>query len=164
MNFSKTLRSFVCLVCVVSLILCSFTIPVGAVDAKSITATTSATVKQGSSYNYCYIYIDSTEGLAALDVSVHFDTEKVKIQSVYNSVSCTLYDNVKTTDSVQFSYIFDGKGSSSKTRLFYFSYQVLSDAEVISGFADEYSADLDEQIEGLRALGISYLEYNFILQ
>ena len=76
------------------------------------------------------MYIDSVEGLAALDVTVHFDASKVKILNVYNSVSCTLYDSVTNTDNVQFSYIFDGKGAASKTRLFYFQYQALSNAEI----------------------------------
>ena len=40
------------------------------------------------------------------------------------------------TDNLQFSYILDGEGTASKTRLFYFYYQVLSNAEVGDTFFD----------------------------
>ena len=58
------------------------------------------------------------------------------LQNIYNSVTCTLYDGTKSDTSVQFSYIFDGKGATSSTRLFYFSYQVLSNAEVGDAYFD----------------------------
>lgn len=135
MNLYKKLKAFISITLVVLLALCTAGVPAAAADANTVTATTSATVKQGSSA-YCYVYIDSTEGIAALDVTVHFDSQKVKITSLYNSVGCTLYDSVTNADNIQFSYILDGKGTASKTRLFYFYYQVLSDAEVGGAYFD----------------------------
>ena len=115
MNTYKICKSFIGLVCVFALLLSVCNFPVAAADGNiAVTATTSTSVKQGSS-GTCYVYIDSTEGLAALDVAVHFDPAKVKINSVYNSISCTLYDNVTNTDNLQFTYILDGKGTASKT-------------------------------------------------
>ena len=128
MPIYKKLKSFISLVCIVALLLCSFTISVGAADGKTVTASTTASIKQGSS-GTCYVYIDSTTDLAALDVTVHFDPEKVKINSIYNSISCLLYDSAKNTDNIQFNYILDGEGTNSQTRLFYFYYQVLPNAE-----------------------------------
>ena len=135
MKIYKKLKPFISLVCTLLIIFSMVSISVGAVDANSVTASTSATVKQGNSA-YCYVDIASTEGLAAIDVTVHFDPAKVKILGVYNSISCTLYDSVTNADNIQFSYILDGKGSASKTRLFYFRYQVLSNADVGASYFD----------------------------
>ena len=135
MNFKRMRKPFVSFACIVSLLLSLIGVPVAAVDMNSVTATTSASVKQGT-VAYCYVNIDSTEGLAALDITVHYDPAKVKITTVYNSVSCTLYDSVINADNVQFSYILDGQGTASKTRLFYFQYQVLSNADVGSAYFD----------------------------
>ena len=135
MNFYKKRKPFISLVCAIALILSVISVPAAAADTNSVTATTGATVKQGNS-GYCYVSIDSTEGLAALDVTVHYDPAKVKITGVYNSVSCTLYDSVTNTDNIQFSYILDGQGTAEKTRLFYFQYQVLSNAEVGDAYFD----------------------------
>ena len=102
-----------------------------------VTATTSASVKQGN-MGYCYVYIDSLESLSTLSVTVHYDADKVKVQSgyVYNKVSSLLNDKSVSESSVQFSYIFDGKGKAEKTQLFYFGYTVLSDAEVGDTYFD----------------------------
>lgn len=135
MKIYDKIKPFISLVCVIAIIFSVYSFPVVAVDNNTVTATTNASVKQGST-GICYIYIDSTKDLAALDISVHFDSTKVKILNVYNSVSCTLYDTSKTSSSINFSYIFDGKGTDSKTRLFYFSYQVLSNAEVGTAYFD----------------------------
>ena len=104
---------------------------------KQVTATTSASVKQGNS-GYFYVYIDSLEALSTLSVTVHYDADKVSVQSgyVYNSVSSLLNDKSVSESSVQFSYIFDGKGKAEKTQLFYFRYTVLSDAEVGDTYFD----------------------------
>ena len=129
MQIYKKLKSFISLVCSIAILLSVFVTPVVAVGGKNVTATTSSSIKQGYSSD-CYIYIDSTESLAALDVTVHFDPAKIKITGVYNSIDCTVYDSVKNTDNISFSYILDEEnGVSSKTRLFYFTYQVLSNAE-----------------------------------
>ena len=135
MNIYKKLRHFISLVCAVLLIFSTISFSVAAVSTNSVTAATGATVKQGYSYT-CYVDIGSTEDIAALDVTVHFDPAKVKITNVYNSINCTLYDSVTNADSIQFSYIFDGEGAASKTRLFYFNYQVLNNADLGNSYFD----------------------------
>ena len=106
-SYSK-LQRLASLLCAVSLMI-SLCIPsVHAVTAHAVTATTVSTVKQGNTA-YCYVSIDATESLAALDVGVHFDPAKVKITGAYNSVGCTLYDSAIHDDHVQFSYVLDGK-------------------------------------------------------
>ena len=135
MNFYKKARSVISLVCAALLILSALAVPTAAAETNSVTATSSAAVRQGD-YAYCYVNIDSTEGLAALDVTVHYDPAKVKITDVYNSVSCTLYDSVTNTDNIRFSYIFDGQGTATKTRLFYFRYRVLDNAGTGDAFFD----------------------------
>ena len=129
MRFRKVWLAMLSLLCAVSLLFPVLTVSVSAVTARAITASTNSTMPQGNSA-YTYVYIDSTKGLAALDIMVHFDSTKVKINAVYNMVDCLLYDSVVGTDTIQFSYIFDGQGSASKTCLFFFDYQVLSDAKV----------------------------------
>ena len=112
MKLHKILNKLVSLLCVVSLLFSLCSTMTFAVTANAVTATTSSTVKQGNTA-YCYVYIDTTEGLAALDVTIHYDPAKVKITNVYNSISCTLYDSVINPDNIQFSYILDGKGAAS---------------------------------------------------
>ncbi len=135
MKLHKILNKLVSLLCVVSLLFSLCSTMTFAVTANAVTATTSSTVKQGNTA-YCYVYIDTTEGLAALDVTIHYDPAKVKITNVYNSISCTLYDSVTNPDNIQFSYILDGKGAASKTQLFYFRYQVLSGADIGDAWFD----------------------------
>ena len=132
---SNSFKNIVSLICALVLAFGVFQINIGAQTEKYVTATTSASVRQGSSA-VCYVYIDSTESLAALDVTVHFDPEKIVINNIYNNIGCTMYDSVQNTDNVQFSYILDGKGSNSKTRLFYFYYQVISTAEAGEAYFD----------------------------
>jgi len=124
----KKAKRIISALCVACLLFSLITISAFAVTEKSVTATTYSTVTQGNT-GYCYVYIDSVKGLAALDLAVHFDPARVKITNVYNNVSCTLYDSVTNTSDIAFFYIFDGEGSESKTQLFYFTYQVLSDAK-----------------------------------
>ena len=148
MNLYKKCKSFISLVCAVSLILSIICVPVAADDTNRVTAATGAAIAQGNSA-YCYVDIDSAEGLASLDVSVYFDPAKVKVIGVYNSIGCTLYDNVTNTDNIRFSYIFDGQGAATKTRLFYFRYQVLENAEVGGSYFDivvgeAYDSSLNE--------------------
>ena len=131
----KRTKTFISIVCAIVLLFSLGSFLVYASDGKSVTATTSASVKQGGS-GTCYVYIDSSESLAALDVTVHFDPTKVKISNVYNSISNKFYDSVINTDNIQFNYLLDGKGSSTQTRLFYFYYRVLSNAEIGDAFFD----------------------------
>ena len=135
MNCCKKRRSFISLVCAILLVLSIISVPVSADGLNRVTASTGASVTQGD-YAYCYVYIDSAEGLAALDVTVHYDPSRVQIVSTYNSLSCTLYDSATDTDSIRFSYILDGQGSTEKTRLFYFRYRVLSGACVGEAYFD----------------------------
>ena len=88
----KKIKKYICLVCAVALMLSALVIPTQAVDGKSVTATTSASLKQGGGGTFS-VYIDSLENLAALDVTVHFDATKIKVNSIYNSATCTLYDS-----------------------------------------------------------------------
>ncbi len=135
MQIYKKIRVFITLICVIALLFSVCIFSVEASGTKSVTATTVTSIKQGNS-GTCYVYIDSTESIAVLDVAVHFDAEKIKINNVYNSVNCVLYDSVKNIDNVQFSYIFDGVGTTDKTQLFYFTYQVLSNADVGDTYFD----------------------------
>ncbi len=135
MTFYRKRKPFISLVCVFSLLLSILSISVDAAGTNRVTASTTTTVRQGNSA-YAYVYIDSTKDLSSLEVAVHFDPAKVKITNVYNSVGCVLYDSTIHTDSIQMSYILDGKGTTSKTRLFYFQYQALSNAEAGDTYFD----------------------------
>ena len=130
MSLLQKLKKISVVLMAISLILSLTNIPAVAVSEKAITITASSdTVEQGKS-KYAYVYIDSTEGLASLEISVYFDASNIKINNIYNSVNCSLYDGAINTDNIQFSYIFDGVGESSKTKLFYFEYQALDNAEL----------------------------------
>lgn len=153
-------KTCISILCIVSILFSANSILVVAAADNSVTATTNVTVKQGSSA-LCYVYIDSLEDLAALDVTVHFDNTKVKINNVYNSVSCTLYDNVKNATDIQFSYIFDGEGANAKTQLFYFTYQVLGDAEVGDAYFDITIGDAYDN--SLNDLSVSGSRCNFTI-
>ena len=135
MRLHQRLKKLSVLLIAVFLLFSAMSISTLAVTAHAVTATTSSTVKQGNTA-YAYVYIDSTEDLASLEVTVHFDPTKVKVNGVYNSIRCTLYDSVTNTDNIQFSYLLDGVGTSTKTQLFYFQYQVLSNAEVGNAYFD----------------------------
>lgn len=135
MKFNRKWKACVSILCAVCLLFSNNSISTVAATDNSVTATTNVTVKQGTSA-YCYVYINSLDALAALDVTVHYDNTKVKVNNVYNSVSCILYDNVKNDTNIQFSYIFDGEGADTQTKLFYFTYQVLGNAEVGDAYFD----------------------------
>ncbi len=100
-----------------------------------VTASTSSTLQQGNT-GYCYVYIQSLENISTLNVSAHFDESKVRVDGTYNSVSCAVYDSAIHTSDVQYSYIFNNDGQNYQTRLFYFNYTVLSDAEVGESYFD----------------------------
>ena len=102
---------------------------------RTVYATTSASIKQGS-YGYLYVYLDDLTDLSALNVSVYYDSEDVTVQSVYNQVPSVVNDLATGDGQVNASYIFDGKGSAKKTNLFYVYYQVNSTAEVGKTYFD----------------------------
>ena len=131
----KLHKKLIGILCIISLLLTLIYVPATAVADISVTATTDNTVKQGNIAG-CYVNIESLENIAAMDVTVHFDPQKVKILSLYNIIDCKLYDNVKNTHNIQFNYIFDGKGVALESQLFYFTYQALSTAEVGSTYFD----------------------------
>ena len=103
-----------------------------------------------------YIYIDSLENIASLNISVHFDPTVLTVNGTYNIVSSYLYDSSINNDNISYSYIFETGGSDSKTSLFRFTYSILSTCPVTSSFFDilvddAYDFDLNVvEIEGLR--------------
>ena len=80
-------------------------------------------VTKGNTY-YGYVYIESLENIASLNVSIHYNSDVVSITSTYNQVSCALYDSSNSNDTLSYSYIFNAGGQNSKTNLFYFMYTV----------------------------------------
>ena len=151
-------RKLLIVISIVSLI-CSLVFGMGttayAETPNKVTATTSTSLTQGNS-GQCYVYIDSLENVSTLNLSIYYDSSKVTITSTYNSVSCSLYDSAINTDSLNYSYIFDGNGAASKTRLFYFYFTVNSTAEVGNTYfdivvSDAYDSALNEiEIDGSR--------------
>ena len=140
MRKAKSCAFLLTLILTLALLIMPFcAIPVSAAEITDtqVTATTNLSIKQGNT-GYCYVYIDSLESVSTLSVTVHYDADKVSVQSgyVYNTVSSLLNDKSVSESSVQFSYIFDGKGKAEKTQLFYFRYTVLSDAEVGDTYFD----------------------------
>ena len=95
----------------------------------SIYAETGESIAQGNT-GYCYVYVDNTVDLASLTVAVHYDSQKMSVTGYYNQVSCSIYDASNNDGCLMFSYIFDSDGSETKTALFYFYYQINSDAEI----------------------------------
>ena len=68
----------VTLILALALLILTFdTLTVSAAESsdRQVTATTSASVKQGNT-GYCYVYIDSLEALSSLSVTAHYDPEK----------------------------------------------------------------------------------------
>ena len=117
----------------------------------AIYATTSASLKQGDT-GYAYIYIDDLTNLASVTVTVHFDPEKITAIECFNQIALSngeMHDISIKEDYVQFSYILNGGRSEGKTNLFYFKYQVNSNAPVGSTYfditvSDAYDSNLDE--------------------
>ncbi len=95
----------------------------------SIYAETGKSIEQGNT-GTCYVYVDNTVDLASLTVAVHYDSQKMSVTGYYNQVSCSIYDASNNDGCFKFSYIFDAEGSETKTALFYFYYQINSDAEI----------------------------------
>lgn len=127
---------------------------VSAEDAKSVYATTSVSAAQGSTYNICSVYLNDLTELSALTVSVYYDTAKITIQNSYNAVACQVYDSSNKDGCLQFSYLFDGKGTASKTRLFYFYYKVETTAEAGDTYFDILVSDAyDKELVAMNMVG-----------
>ena len=129
MKMRRVLSAFLAALC----IFCTMPISARAVETEdsplSVYATTTASVAQGST-GYTYVYIDDMTDLASLTVAVHYDSDKITVTNCYNMVDCALYDSSIDNGRVQFSYIFNGDGSQTKTNLFYFSYKVNDNADI----------------------------------
>ncbi len=136
MKKGDILRRLFSALCALVIVFTCFPAAAFAATGNQLTATISrSTIAQGSS-GYCYVYVDSLEDLASLNLAVYFDPAKVRVTNAYNSVSCTLYDSAIQSDHVQYTYLFDGEGAASQTRLFWFSYEILSDAPVGDTYFD----------------------------
>lgn len=135
MKMRKVISAFLVLICLFTAFgLCTLGAS-AAEGARTVYATTSASVQQGS-YGYLYVYLDDLTDVSALNVSVHYDTDKITVKNVYNRVSSVVNDLATGDGSVNASYIFDGKGTAAKTNLFYIYYQVNSTAEVGDAYFD----------------------------
>ena len=135
MKMRKVISAFLAIVCIFSTF-SLFTLGASAEGERVVYATTrSATVQQGS-YTYLDVYLDDLTNLSALNISIYYDPEQVTIKNTYNSVSATVYDINATSGCVNASYIFDGKGGATKTKLCYFYFQVNSTAEVGETYFD----------------------------
>ena len=113
----------------------SNSINVYAESNNSVILETNDDVAQGDTY-YSYVYINSLENVATLDVSVHYDSSALSVLDTYNQVSCSLYDSSLNEDNVSYSYIFNNDNISSKTCLFYFSYKINDDANIGGSYFD----------------------------
>ena len=90
-----------------------------AAESIEISATTSSSITQGSSAT-CNIYTSSLEDVSSINITIYFNSNNVSINNTYNSVTALLYDSSVNSDNVNYSYIFDGNGEATKTKLFYF--------------------------------------------
>jgi len=153
MKMRKTISAFLALLCIfTTLALCTLTSS-AAEGARTVYATTSTSINQGS-YGYLYVYLDDLTDLSALNVSVYYDSEKVTVQSAYNQVPSVVNDLATGDGKVNASYIFDGKGSATKTNLFYIYYQVNSTAEIGDTYFDiVVNEAYDSSLEGMNFTG-----------
>ena len=135
MTVRKALSAFLALAILISSVLFSYPLGISAEGENRVTAQTDAAVTQGN-YGYCYVYIDDASMLASLSVSVYYDAEKIEAADSYNQISCSFYDSSNADGCIQYTYLFQGEGSSSKTALFYFSYRVKDDAAIGDTFFD----------------------------
>ena len=135
MRLRKALSAFLAFTILLSSLLFSYPLGISAEGENRVTAQTDATVTQGS-YGYCYVYIEDASKLASLNVAVYYDSDKIEITDSYNQIACSVYDSSKTAECIQYTYLFEDEGSSSKTTLFYFCYRVKDSAEVGGTFFD----------------------------
>ena len=117
---------------IVLLLASAFLLSLAPLSAKSdniITMSGDESICRGNTY-YGYVYIETLENVAALNVSLHYDPSVIEITGTYNQVSCTMYDNSLGKDELSYSYLFDGNGGTDKTCLFTFYYAVKDDAPI----------------------------------
>ena len=119
-------------------IVCLFTFDGIIVQAESenkVTINCNQKVTKGNTY-YGYVYIESLENIASLNVSIHYDSDVVSITNTYNQVSCALYDNSNINSALSYSYIFNAGGTNSKINLFYFTYTISENTDLSSSLFD----------------------------
>lgn len=117
---------------IVLLLASAFLLSLAPLSAKSdniITMSGDESICRSNTY-YGYVYIETLENVAALNVSLHYDPSVIEITGTYNQVSCTMYDNSLGKDELSYSYLFDGNGGTDKTCLFTFYYTVKDDAPI----------------------------------
>ncbi len=148
MKLKKTISAFLALICLFATFgLCTLGVS-AAEGSRTVYATTSTSVTQGS-YGYLYVYLDDLTDLSALGVSIYYDTEKITVKSVYNQASSVVNDITTGDGCVNASYIFDGNGAAIQTNLFYIYYQVNNSAEIGDTYFDivvneAYNSSLEE--------------------
>ena len=157
MKMRRAIVAFLAVICIFALV-CTF--GVFAEGTNRVYAETNTSAGQGE-YGYCYIYLDDLTDLASLNVAVHYDTDKVTVIDSYNQVACSLYDFSNNDGCLQYSYIFNGEGSSEKTNLFYFYYQIDENAEIGSTYFDIVVSDAYNS--SLEPVSISGSRYNFTI-
>ena len=109
--------------------------PVFADSENSVTIETDQKLVKGNTY-YAYVYINSLENIASLNVSIHYDSTALNVDSTYNQVSCSLYDNSIKNETISYSYVFNSGGEAYKTSLFYFYYSISNEANLGSSYFD----------------------------
>ena len=129
MIIRKALSAFLTFTILIISVLFAYPLGIFAEGVNRVTAQTNASVAQGN-YGYCYVYIDDASAVASLNVSVYYDSTKITVDESYNQIACMTYDSSITSECVQYTYLFKGEGSSSKSALFYFRYRVKDDAAV----------------------------------
>ena len=153
MKLRRITIAFLLVVCLVASVLVLTPSVARAESENKIYVETNSATKQGE-YAYGYVYIDDLADIASFTVAVHYDASKVEIVYDYNAVACSLYDSSNANGCLQYSYIFDGSGSSTKTNLFYFYYKIKDNATVGNTFfdvvvSDAYNTSLaDVQLQG----------------
>ena len=128
MKMRKPLSALLAVLCIFTAVLL-LALSASAEGERSAYATTSSASVQQGSYAYLYVYVNDMTDLSALNVSVYYDASKVTVKSTSNKVAATLYDITTASESVNASYIFDGKSTATQAQLFSIYYQVNSTAE-----------------------------------
>ncbi len=126
---------FLITLCSLILFVSTFALSFKADGNNSVTIDTNNEVIQGNTY-YAYVSIDSLSDVSSLKVSIHYDSSVLEVKNTYNQISCTLYDNSKTIDTLAYSYLFGNDSPSTKTNLFYFTYTIKDNAELGKHYFD----------------------------
>ena len=157
MNMRKMLSTFLAMICILSAV--GFCVPAASAGSASYVYAEAYSSLQQGAYGYCTIFIDKLEDLAALNVTVYYDAEKVTMIESFNQVACSIYDYTDQPGCLQYTYILNGDGESQKTELFYFCYQIKENAPAGESYFDIVVSDTyNSSLEHVTVNG-SY--YNF---